>query len=179
MNFTYLWNDLSDTVGNIFTDLSNIKKERHNIKLFVESNENYEFISKNNRLNFNPVQKNDEKQVTQIIVDKYNKTNEPVINQYLKIKNNITNYKPLTTNQLSYLENCLEKEKMEIITLMNKYIHSNKPKIVEVDQTYYTDGIKYNLEIFLDIVRSTSGEVKSELSNILVRLCKKPSSANL
>ncbi len=133
MNFTYLWNDLSDTVGNIFTDLSNIKKERPNIKLFVESNENYEFISKNNRLNFNPVQKNDEKQMTQIIVDKYNKKNEPIINQYLKIKNNITNYKPLTTNQLSYLENCLEKEKMEIISLMNKYIHSNKPKIVEVD----------------------------------------------
>ncbi len=134
MNFTYLWNDLSDTVENIFTNLSNNnQKGKPTVKLFVESNENYEFISKNNRPNFNPVQKNDEKQITQIILDKYNKTNVPVINPYLTIKNSITNYKPLTTNQLSYLEQCVEKEKMEIITLMNKYIHSNTPKIVEID----------------------------------------------
>ncbi len=134
MNFTYLWNDLSETFENIFTNLSNkTQKEQPLVKLFVESNENYEFISKNNRPNFNPVQKNDEKQMTQIIVDKYNKTNEPVINQYFKIKNNITNYKPLNPNQLSYLENCIEKEKMEIITLMNKYIHSKRPKIIEID----------------------------------------------
>ncbi len=134
MNFTYLWNDLSETFENIFTNLSHkTQKEQPLVKLFVESNENYEFISKNNRPNFNPVQKNDEKQMTQIIVDKYNKTNEPVINQYFKIKNNITNYKPLNPNQLSYLENCIEKEKMEIITLMNKYIHSKRPKIIEID----------------------------------------------